>query len=105
METKSSLVRADRAVELYAVAVVDLHLAVVIDPRDTEQDRALRRRQPLQESLFPVLLLIRFDHDAEGFQNFLHCLKKFRLIGILSCNSCKDVIYIRHGVSSFRMGY
>ena len=41
METKSSLVRSDRAVELYAVAAVDMHLSVVILPRNAELDHAL----------------------------------------------------------------
>ena len=42
MQTQTALIRADRRVELYAVAAVHLNLAVIVNPRHTEHDLALR---------------------------------------------------------------
>ena len=49
MKTKASLVRADRAVELDAVAAVDLNISFVIDPRNAEHDDSLRLGDSLKE--------------------------------------------------------
>src|SRR5690606_13536378 len=40
METQPALVGAERGVELHPVALVDPHLAFVVDPRDPEKDLA-----------------------------------------------------------------
>ncbi len=41
METKTAFVRTDCAVKLHTEATVDLHLTVIINPRNTELDDAL----------------------------------------------------------------
>jgi hypothetical protein len=38
MEAQAALVRADRHAVLDAVTTIDLHIAMVIDPGDTEHD-------------------------------------------------------------------
>ena len=53
METKTSLIRSDRTVELDAVAEVCLNLAVVIDPGHTEREDSVR----LDKSLDDLCLL------------------------------------------------
>ena len=40
MEAKTALVRTNRAVELHAIAKVDLHFTLVVHPRHTESDDA-----------------------------------------------------------------
>jgi hypothetical protein len=41
VEAQTALVGADGGVELYAVAAVDLHLAVVVNPGNAEHHHAL----------------------------------------------------------------
>ena len=42
MEAQAALVGANGAVELHAVADVDMHLALVVSPRYAERDDAFR---------------------------------------------------------------
>ena len=50
METKSALVRSDRAVELDAEAAVDVDLSLIILPRNTELDGTLRLDQGVHDT-------------------------------------------------------
>ena len=94
MEAKTSLVRADGAVKLDAVTVIDLDLTLVIYPRDTEQDLALGSCQTLKKRFFSVLVLVCLDHDAQGLKNFFHCLMELGLCGVLCDHSLQDFINI-----------
>ena len=98
METETSLVRSDRTVELHTVPVVHLHLTLVVDPRNTEQDLTLRCRQALQQRLSPVLLLVLLNDRADSSQEFPHGLMKLRLRRILRNDPIQDLIYIRHAL-------
>jgi hypothetical protein len=44
VKSETALVWTKRRVELHAVSAIDLHLALVILPRNTELDHALRDR-------------------------------------------------------------
>ena len=97
MEAKASLVRADSAVKLDAVTVVNLNLTFVVYPRHTEQDLALGSCETLKQSFFSVLVLVsfdRFDHDAKGLKDFLDCLMELGLCGVLRNHSLQDFINI-----------
>ena len=96
METKTALVRSDRAVELYAVSAVDLNLSVVIGPRNTEFDLALRLGQTLKQGEFSVLILVLLDDRANGLQNFADRLMELRLSRILLDHFRDHFIYICH---------
>ena len=48
METKTSLIRANRTVKLYTVAFIYLNLSLVIYPRYTEFELSVRLCQPFQ---------------------------------------------------------
>ena len=96
MEAKTSLVRTDGAVELYAVSVVYLNLSLVIYPGNTEHDDTLRSGQTLQKSISTISFLVGFNHYAERFENLFNGLVKFRLGGILCYYSFNGFIYIRH---------
>ena len=63
METKTSLVRSDCTVELYTIALVYLNLALIIYPRNTEGNDALRLNQTLQNAKLTILLLISVDNQ------------------------------------------
>ena len=56
MQTDTALIRADRGVELNAVAGVNLYLTVVVDPRNTEFDLALGLTETLEQRLLLVKL-------------------------------------------------
>ena len=58
METKTSLVRSDCAVELYTIALVYLYVALIIYPRNLEGDNSLRLYKTLQDTSFAVFLLV-----------------------------------------------
>jgi hypothetical protein len=94
MEAKTSLVRADGAVKLDTVTVVNLNLTLVVYPRYTEQDLALGGCETLKQSLFSVLVLVGFDHDAKGLKDFLDCLMELGLCGVLRNHSLQDFINI-----------
>ena len=96
METKAALVRTDGAVELDAVAHVDMSLAVVVDPGDTEHDSALRHGQTLQQSLTAVCGFILINHRTQRFQDLSDGLNEFGLVCILLGNQCQGFIYITH---------
>ena len=49
MEAQAALVGADGAVELYAVAYVDVYLAFVVSPWYPERDNALWLDKPLYQ--------------------------------------------------------
>ena len=96
MEPQTALVGADGAVELDAVAVVHLNLALVVHPGNTEHDDPLGGDQTLQEGVLAVQVFIFFDDHAQGFQNFGDGLQEFRLVRVLSGDPLQDFVYIAH---------
>ncbi len=74
METQSAFVRADGAVELYAVADVHLHLAFVVDPGHAEGGDALGFHDALHDlcllkfGMLVVDVLDRGQHFSHGLQ-------------------------------------
>ncbi len=82
----ASLVRADRAVELNAVAAVDVGLAFVVCPRNAEHDDSFRLYETLENRLALKLLLHFCNDRIKSCQNFLNRLEEFGFVGILSLN-------------------
>ncbi len=74
MQADAALVRTDRGIELYAVADIDMHLSVVVDPRNAELDLALRLAKTLQERKLFILFFVCRDHRAQRVQDLLHSL-------------------------------
>ena len=100
VESEASLVRADRAVELYTVTLVDAGLAFIINPGNTEHHSTLRFYQSFQKRCCFVLRM-SFDNRLDGSQNFSYSLMKFRLIRILRFCLFDDSLYIlAHVISS-----
>ena len=58
MQTKSSLVRSNGIVELYAETSVDLHLSLIIHPWHAEHELTVGFRDSLQNGIFLIKLLI-----------------------------------------------
>ena len=95
MEAQTALVGPDGAVELNAEATVHMNLAGVVNPRNAEDDRALRLDHALQDGML-LVTRIGFDYRTKRLQNLGNCLNELRLIGVLLLNVRKDVIYVRH---------
>ena len=87
MEAQAALVGADGGVVLHAVAAVDLYVAVVIHPGDTELNDALGLHKALQQRvLLPLGMLV--DHEFQRFEHFPHGLQKFRLMSVTLLDLC-----------------
>ena len=97
MEPQAALVGADGTVELDAVAVVHLNLALVIHPGHPEHDGPLGGGQTFQKGILPEGVLVLLDDHRQGFQNLRHCLDEFRLIGVLLLHTFQHFINIAHG--------
>ena len=93
VETEAAFVRSDCAVHLDAETTVDLDFALVVNPRNTEHDYALRLYHALED--FALLVLGVFvDVVHERFYNLLDSLVELGLTGILGD-------YFRHEVVDF----
>ena len=82
VEPQPALERADRARHLDAVAAVDLDLACVVDPRDAEDDHALRLDEPLQDLVVDVLGMA-FEHGSKRLHDLADRLVELRLARVL----------------------
>ena len=95
MEAQAAFVRADGAVELHAVAVVDLDLALVVDPLHAELDDAFRNDDAFEDA---VLLVLGFtvEQRSEGFEDLGHALDEFLFPRVLGDDAVlKDTLCIR----------
>ena len=97
MQAQTALIRADGAGKLHAEGVVDLHLALIVHPRDAEENLPLRHGQSLEERLAAILLLVALDHRAQGIKHLADGLMKFRLAWIFAHHARIDLINVRHG--------
>ena len=104
MEAQAALVRSDSGVELYAVAAVDLDLAVVVDPGNAEGNNALGLYETLDDGvLLPLGVLV--NDELQALEYFADCLKELGLVWIalfdgvidslkiLVCNHCFFLSY------------
>jgi hypothetical protein len=78
VEADAALVGADGRGVLDAVAAIDLHLAMVIDPRDAEHDDALRFDQAIEQAVFGIFRMLG-DVRPQAFDDFGDGLQKLRL--------------------------
>ena len=84
METQAALVGADGAVELHAVAAVDLNFTVVVHPRYAEHNLALRLGNALQNTAPSEYCGFCSITGSKDCQNLGDSLDEFRLAGIFS---------------------
>ena len=69
MEAQAPLVRPDGAVQLHAIAAVDLDFTLVISPGHTELNDALRLHHALQDLVLLVFRML-IQERFHGFQHF-----------------------------------
>ena len=91
MESQSSLVWAYGAVELHTVSDVDLYLALVVHPGDTESDDALWLHQTLYDfGTFKLRVLVVYILNRN--QHFFHCLQVFSFAWMLTLKLSHDFL-------------
>ena len=79
MVAKTSLVRANRVVVLYAVTHVSLYVALIIYPRYAELDDAVWNAETLDEvCLLKLRVLVVLFLDST--ENLTNCLNVLRLV-------------------------
>ena len=81
MQADTAFVRPDRGIELYAIPTVDLNLAVVIHPRNTEKDLALRLYDSFHDPV-GFQLGVGGYHRLQRTENFTHGLQKLFFAGV-----------------------
>ena len=100
MEAEAALVRPDRGVELDAVAAVDLNGAVVVDPGNTEHDRALGLDHALEDGgLF--VLGVGLDHGGEGGEHLFDRLDEFRFVSVFRLDVGENLLDVFAHIFSF----
>src|SRR5450756_518162 len=82
VQAQAALVGANGAVHLHAIALVDLDLALVVDPGHAEHDDPLRLGDALEDLGLAVLRLL-VEHGLEGLRNLHDGLMELRLTGVL----------------------
>ncbi len=98
METETSFVGANGAVELYAVSQVGLNFALVVNPCNTESENTVGFNHTFYDFGFLKLgvLVVNLFYR---FQHFVYSLKEFLLARMLGLEVGHDFINIH--VSQF----
>lgn len=94
MEAETTLVRAERGIELHTIATVDFDLALVVLPDDTELDDTLGDGDDLQ-SLAVLRNLLEESRVLESGRELL--------VGLLELGFARDVGHGGDGIS--KVGY
>ena len=98
MEAQTTLIRSDCGIELDAIAAVDLHLAFIIGPSDTEFDHALRLDKAFKHACLLIFRMLR-NYWFKAFENLKNGLQEFRLVAITLFDLCVyalDVLVSEH---------
>ena len=85
-------------IELDAIAAVDLHLAFIIGPSDTEFDHALRLDKAFKHACLLIFRMLR-NYWFKAFENLKNGLQEFRLVAITLFDLCVyalDVLVSEH---------
>ena len=93
VQPDAALVRTQRRIELDPVALVDLHMALVVDPRDAEHDLALR----LDDAVDDVVLLVSgilIQQRPQRHQDFFDRLVVFDFGRAGAFEFCNGVCYV-----------
>lgn len=97
MKAESALVGAYGAVELDAVAEVDLYLALVVDPGDAEDDDALGLDEAFDEAGFFKFGMLVVD-VLYGHEYFVYGLEVFLLSGVSGLETAHYFVDLHIGI-------
>ena len=98
VEAQTALVGADSGVELDAVAAVDLALALIVDPGNTEHNDALGLDQTLEKACLLIGGVGIYRRGDRG-QDLVCSLDEFGLVGIALVQLCNNSLGIAHDIS------
>ncbi|MNQ98096.1 hypothetical protein D3C85_1137700 [compost metagenome] len=90
VEAQAALVRADGAVHLDAEAAIDLHLALIVDPGNTEGHCPLRLAHTLENARLQVMR-VGLEERPEAAQDLFDRLVEFRLVRVAFFQASKEV--------------
>src|SRR5699024_1054495 len=83
VEPQPALERPQRAVELHAETAVDVHLALIVLPRNAEDDLPFRFAEPLDDLGLGVVRVLA-QHHAHAFEDLAYGLVELDLTGVAS---------------------
>ena len=93
MEAQAALVWTKCAGHLHTEATVDLNLALVVHPRHTKRDDAIRLDHTFKDFVLLVLRML-LQQGNNRCQNLGDRVLKMRLIGIALRYQIENIIYI-----------
>ena len=96
MEAQAALGGADGGGELYAIAAVDLHLALIVHPGDAEHQAALGLHDAVDDAGLHQLRPLG-HHGLEGLQDLAGSLEELGLLGVFPAQSFINALKIRIG--------
>lgn len=102
VEAKSALIRPDGAVELNAVAAVDMYLSLVVHPGNAEHNDSFRFHEAFEERRFFVFGMA-LENGFQRKQDFGCSLMKFLFAGVAFFQLYENSFYVSHVQSPFVM--
>ena len=93
VQSDTALVRTDSGVELDTETSVYLYLAVVVNPRNAEDDLSLRLNDSVENACVDEVLSL-FSNRLKGLENLSYRLNELRLAGISFLNGLKKICKI-----------
>ena len=99
VKAQAALVGSNGRVELDAVAAIDLDLALVVDPGDTEHDNALGLDEALKQGGLLVLGM-GVERRLDGTEDLGRGLDELRLLGIAGLELVENFLRVAHASSN-----
>ena len=99
VKAQAALVGSNGRVELDAVAAVDLNLALVVDPGDTEHNDALGLDEALKQGGLLVLGM-GVERRLDGAEDLGRGLDELRLLGIAGLELFENFLRVAHASSN-----
>ena len=94
MEAQTALVGTDCAVELDAVAFVDLHIAVVVDPSHAEFNHAFGLDQTFEQRSLAINSFVFVHNHTQRFEHLFDGLVEFGFTGVVFDRFCDHFVNV-----------
>ena len=99
VKAQAALVGSNGRVELDTVTAVDLNLALVVDPGNTEHDDTLRLDEALQQGGL-LVLGVGVERRLDGAEDLGRGLDELRLLGIAGLELFENFLRVAHASSN-----
>ena len=91
METDAALVGADGAVHLHTETAVDLHVSIIVQPRNAENDHTFRLRDAFKDLLIDQIRTVNDIVGQRGRHNS-NCLMELGFPGVLGLDGGHETL-------------